>query len=239
MENQKYWEQQEQNAVKFIYGTLIEVFKTMNNSEVRELAIERELLVRILDRIAMVSKEQKRQYEETQQEEEDVVEETQLVKKQSEELPKKPKKKKGVGYGSDSTGQNSKWNTQEYVEKKKQRNIQLQQLLSIIEHYFDYSDWKLSAKSASNLLKIIYESALLPLLESAFRSGSLLEMTKESDLYKSYLKIVQAISKHKALAPIFLDIPKNYVPSQTESVQTLLTQLRDNANIFLSCLNNA
>lgn len=59
----------------------------------------------------------------------------------------------------------------------------------------------------------MYQSALLPLLESAFRSGSLLEMTKESDLYKSYLKIVLSISKHKLLAPIFLDIPKNYVPN--------------------------
>ena len=50
--------------MKFIYATLIEVFKTMNTSQVRELAIERDLLLRILDRIALVSKEKKRIYHE-------------------------------------------------------------------------------------------------------------------------------------------------------------------------------
>ena len=45
-----------------------------------------------------------------------------MVKEQSPQksLPQlKPVKgKKGVGYASDNTGQNQKWNTIEYVEKK-------------------------------------------------------------------------------------------------------------------------
>jgi hypothetical protein len=32
-------------------------------------------------------------------------------KKKDEDIKKKPMKKKGVGYASDNTGQNSKWNT--------------------------------------------------------------------------------------------------------------------------------
>jgi hypothetical protein len=56
------------------------------------------------------------------------------------------------------------------------------------------------------------ESALLPILEAAFRSGSLLEMTKESELYMGYMALVKALSMHRALAPLFLPIPKQYEP---------------------------
>ena len=38
-------------------------------------------------------------------------------------------------------------------------------------------------------------------------------MSKEVELYKEYLKIVKAISKHEKMAPIFLEIPKNYLPT--------------------------
>ena len=72
----------------------------MNTSQVRELAIERDLLLRILDRIALVSKEKKRIYHEQIQEEKV----HQVEVKKPEDEHKKPKKRKGVGYGSDNTG---------------------------------------------------------------------------------------------------------------------------------------
>lgn len=92
---------------------------------------------------------------------------------------------------------------------------------------------------ADKLLKTLYESALLPLLEAAFRSGSLLEMTKEADLYQGYMRLVQALAKHRVLAPIFLDIPRNYLPEQCESLQTLMTNLKGNAQIYLNCMSTS
>ena len=41
---------------------------------------------------------------------------------------------------------------------------------------------------------LILESALLPILESALRSGSLLEMAKEIQLYNSYLDLIANLS---------------------------------------------
>ena len=46
------------------------------------------------------------------------------------------------------------------------------------------------------------ESALLPILEQAMRSGSLLEMAKETELYNSYLALIQEIAKNKDLKSI-------------------------------------
>jgi hypothetical protein len=43
-------------------------------------------------------------------------------------------------------------------------------------------------------------------------------MTKEADIYLGYLRLVKAIAKHKIIAPIFLEIPRNYYPQQTESL---------------------
>lgn len=50
-------------AVKFIYDTLSDVFKTHNNSEIRIIAIQDNLIQKILDKIAIVSKEKKRIYQ--------------------------------------------------------------------------------------------------------------------------------------------------------------------------------
>jgi len=41
---------------------------------------------------------------------------------------------------------------------------------------------------------LILESALLPILESALRSGSLLEMAKETQLYHSYLDLIAELA---------------------------------------------
>jgi hypothetical protein len=41
---------------------------------------------------------------------------------------------------------------------------------------------------------LVLESALLPILESAMRSGSLLEMAKEIQLYNSYLDLIEGLS---------------------------------------------
>jgi len=60
--------------------------------------------------------------------------------------------------------------------------------------------------------EIILQSALLPSLECSFRSGSLLEMGKECDLFFSYLKLINAISQHQALLPCLLPLGRQYEP---------------------------
>ena len=59
---------------------------------------------------------------------------------------------------------------------------------------------------------LILESALLPTLESAFRSGSLLEMAKDFELNIAYLDFVEEIVKHELLIDVLLDIGEEYEP---------------------------
>ena len=54
-----------------------------------------------------------------------------------------------------------------------------------------------------------------------------------------YMKLVSALAMHWSLAPVFMEVPKNYLPKQTESLQILLTNLKGNANIFLNCMTSA
>lgn len=59
---------------------------------------------------------------------------------------------------------------------------------------------------------MLLESALLPTLESAFRSGSLLEMAKDFELNMAYLEFVQEISNHDTLIDLLMDIGEEYIP---------------------------
>jgi len=58
-------------------------------------------------------------------------------------------------------------------------------LINIVESFLDCNDWKVPEE----MLNKIYTSSLLPLIETSFMSG-LLEMSKDSDLVLSYLRLV-------------------------------------------------
>jgi hypothetical protein len=90
------------------------------------------------------------------------------------------KKRKGVGYSS-KVGQT--FNVAQYLENKKQRNDQIKNLIDICSNFINCKEWKAN----DEVLNIFLESALLPLLESAFRNASWLDMAKESEVYHSYL----------------------------------------------------
>ena len=83
----------------------------------------------------------------------------------------------------------------------------------------------------------ILESALLPLLENAFRNGSWIDMVKEAPLYHSYLALTRAIAGQTLLARCLAEIDKKYKPVQNQPIYLLLSKLNDLAQIFLSCLN--
>jgi len=162
-------------------------------------------LEKILNVLAIITKEKPRKYyanpDEEEEEVKSVTPQSSPERKQEEATPatvgfggkKVSPKKKGVGYGSDynagggfgkappKPGQD--WNVEQFVEKKKMKNEQIIALVNVLSSVFEAKNWDPSPEMA----KLISESALLPLLESSFRNGSLIDMGKESDLYLAYL----------------------------------------------------
>lgn len=59
-QTKKNWDEEEQKAVKICYKILIEVFRVDLDMNIRKLAIQHKFFDRILNRIAMISKEKKR-----------------------------------------------------------------------------------------------------------------------------------------------------------------------------------
>jgi len=55
--------------------------------------------------------------------------------------------------------------------------------VDICYNFFTSNEWQ----ADKEVLDIIFESPLLPLLESAFRNGSWLDMAKEASVYHSYM----------------------------------------------------
>lgn len=155
-----------------------------------------------------------------------------MLKQTSEdEIIRKKLKKKGIGYGTDNSS-NQKWDVAETELTKKQVSEQILNILPILDRFLDFQNWN----PPKELLESIYASALLPIMEAAFRGGSLLEIGKDSEVFKAYLKLVKTIAKHESLIPCLLDIPTKYTPKQTESILTLLKQLDGTSKIFISCL---
>lgn len=65
---------------------------------------------------------------------------------------------------------------------------------------------------------IILESALLPILESAMRSGSLLEMAKQAQLYNVYLDLIVEMAQNKKYISLLDKINREFVPEQKNSI---------------------
>ena len=89
-------------------------------------------------------------------------------------------KRKGVGY---STKQGERFDVNAYIENKKQRNDQIKVLIDIVQGFICSKKWQAPVELLDELL----ESALMPILEQALRNSSFLELSKEADVYHSYL----------------------------------------------------
>jgi hypothetical protein len=101
-----------------------------------------------------------------------------------------------------------------------------------VTHLFASSEWE----APTSLVDQLLTSALLPILESAFRNGSFLDMAKEASMYHSFCALTRALSGQKALAPCLVEIDKRFKPTQVEPVYKLVSKLNDLATIFLNCL---
>ena len=90
-------------------------------------------------------------------------------------------------------------------------NEEIQRVASIFVSFLDCE----RPLTDSKLAEIIKNSCLLPLIESALRSGSLLDISKEADLFRSYLNIIKSLANNPGTVSCLLDIDPKYKPSQT------------------------
>jgi hypothetical protein len=119
------------------------------------------------------------------------------------------------------------------LENKKQRNEQIKTLIDIVTGFMSSKEWSAGEEVLDDLL----ESALLPILENAFRNGSWLEMAKEAEVFHAYFELTRAIAGHNSLIPSLLEVDKHYKPVQKDPIYKLLNSLNDLASIFTNCLN--
>lgn len=77
------------------------------------------------------------------------------------------------------------WDVDAYLLQKAESSSILTQIVQILEECVSKGGF--DSETIAKLKVSILESSILPTLESAFRSGSLLEMAKEMNLYQAYL----------------------------------------------------
>jgi hypothetical protein len=186
------WEQEQRDAVQVNYKILAEIFGHTNDFNIRQTAIKAGFLERILERLGAVSGEKPRIYEDSESEDEEDLKGGDLpsLEKKASSIEEKNKtraKRSGVGY---SSKQGETFNVNAYLENKKQRNDQIKILIDICCNFFTSDEWI----ADKEVMQIILESPLLPLLESAFRNGSWLDMAKEAPVYHSYMALTRALA---------------------------------------------
>ena len=227
------------DASKYIYDILDMSFKESKEPKLRETVIELGIFNIILNKLENLTHEKPRKFEPNKKDTNDDNNDnndTQNKKdnKNNNNNTNNANKLKGVGYGSDHTGDNKLWDISSYLESKKSNSIQITSIINLLSDFFDAPELKTSDK----LLNLFLESSILPCLESAFRGGTLLDLSKEADLYYSYLELAVKLSKNPTLVPLLLDISKDYKPVQTESVYSLLSALYERVKVFNICLKS-
>jgi hypothetical protein len=80
--------------------------------------------------------------------------------------------------------------------------------VDILSSFFNTETWK----AGEEVLDDILESALLPIMENAFRNGSWLDMAKEQDLFHSYFALTRSICKQPCLRHILIELDPQYKP---------------------------
>ena len=155
-------------------------------------------------------------------------------------------KKKGVGYAA---GVGEQWDLDAYLKDKGAKNKQVIKLVDIMqtlalvcqgersEEEGEAEAPLLTLEDEKKIKELFLESSLLPSVEAALRAGSILEMSKELDLYLTYLSLIEAFAQKKSLIGLLLDIDEVYEPKQRESVCKLLSTAATMANVFLDCMD--
>jgi len=149
---------------------------------------------------------------------------------------KKTKKKKGVGY---TTEIGEIWDVNAYLKLKETKNASLLRVFRIIQKFLEIlGKIKDSTENYYERMRdSIIESAVLPTIESALRSGSLLEMAKEMELYQTYIHFIEKLASIPHLFDLILELPDDYEPKQRDSILSLLQKNRNLSEVFLACLD--
>lgn len=150
------------------------------------MALEKNILKSVLKNVEILTKEKPRRYdaeydaeeeEKKQQEKHEAAMKEAERKKKEEEAKKNIEKvkRKGVGY---VTNEGQVWNIQKYMNDREARNERVASFLNLIASLFDSEDWSPESHHVTPLL----ESCLLPLMESTFSAGSLVNLVKDYPL---------------------------------------------------------
>mmetsp|Transcript_41235 Transcript_41235/g.47493 ORF Transcript_41235/g.47493 Transcript_41235/m.47493 type:complete len:828 (+) Transcript_41235:1411-3894(+) len=224
-------------AVKLTYKIIKEMFQVSKKGDLREKAAENGLIGKILLRLKEVTGELGRRLVEDDREEAKEEKENKEEEKVEEKTETKPtkshlkNKRKGVGY---TTGVGKNWNVSQYIKNKKVKSEQITYLIDILSSFFRTKNWT----PTEDIVNSILQSCLLPLIENAFRTGSLLDMMSFSKLYISYLKLVRVFSKNKILSFTLIEIDPRLKPKQLEPIYKLIEKLNDLVSIYNSCLQS-
>ena len=70
----------------------------------------------------------------------------------------------------------------------------------------------LSDEDEVKVKSLFLESALLPMIEAAYGSGSILEMAKEYDLFMALLSLTETFAQKRELINLLVDIGEMYEP---------------------------
>jgi len=168
----------------YIYEIINNTFVATESSNLRYIAIEKEIFKNILEKLEVLTREKPRKLlSDSQIETKD--DDNQLKANQTNKPADDKKSKKGVGYGSDHTGDNKSWDVNTYLENKKVNSEQIAAIIKLLANFFNTKELKINKM----LNKLILESVILPVLESAYRGGTLLELAKQDTLYYAYLGI--------------------------------------------------
>ena len=114
----------------------------------------------------------------------------------------------------------------------KSKADQIAYIIEILSNFFGTKD----CTPPQTVVDSILRSVLLPLIENAFRAGSLLDIVKFDKLYISYLRIVRVFSKVKSLSATLIEIDPRLKPQQTEPIYKLLEQTKRINKIYATCL---
>lgn len=107
-------------------------------------------------------------------------------------------------------------------------------LIDIVAGFIDTDQWHADDEVCEQFML----SAVVPILEAAFRCASFLEISKQHELYHSYLDLTMAVCKQEKLLPILVEMKKCYIPNQVTPIYTLLDKVNELGKIFLNCLSS-
>lgn len=224
------WIDRQANIVKESYRILMD---SKDHSQIDIGTLER-----FLERVGSLACEAKRnKIEEVKVEKgedgKDGGDEEQIVSPAKTDLNKdKLKKRHGVGY---TTGTGTEWDVVSYMKSKEDKNAQIRGIVGIIKAVLQQRE----GEEKTAIINLILESALLLVLENALRSGSLLEMAKEYELFISYLDFIKSVAQDPEAIKLLVDIGPLYQPPQIDSVAKLLSKLQGLAQIFLTALTDS